>query len=231
MSIIAGDLVVYVVAFFRRVNLFCLVDVVVPFCLIDVAEAVVVVKFDVIDRFDVYFSNGSAADSADVADIDVFDPLHQFNVAEVRFVFGLGVMQASIYIDIYIYWDDQLDVLDDFVVVVPNDFVIDLADVVFLNVVGPFRPFNVVEVLILDDLRWTQVLVHCFVYLDALVRFDVGFPNRICLLVLMLLLRILLSIFVFIAFDVAGFVGASCRFDFFFRCLLRMQISNVEDPR
>ena len=57
------------------------------------------------------------------------------------------------------------------------------ADVVLLDVVGPFHPFDVVEVLILEDLGWMQVLVEDrFADLDVLAHFDVGFPNSFALL-------------------------------------------------
>ena len=43
-------------------------------------------------------------------------------------------------------------VSDDFDVDFPREFAHHSADVVFLDVVGPFHPFDVVEVLILEDL-------------------------------------------------------------------------------
>ena len=54
-----------------------------------------------------------------------------------------------------------------------------MADVVALDVVGPLRPFDVVEVRFLHDLGWTEVLVEddC-ADLDVLAYDDVGFPNR-----------------------------------------------------
>ena len=43
-------------------------------------------------------------------------------------------------------------------------------------------PFDIVEVLILEDLRWTQVLVEDrFADLDVLARFGVGFPSKVLL--------------------------------------------------
>ena len=79
----------------------------------------------------------------------------------------------------------------------PSSFVVDLADVVVFDAVGPFLPFDVAEVLILEDLGRMQVLVEDhFAALDVLARFDVGCPSRILLVDLMLLLlRMLLSIF------------------------------------
>ena len=52
-----------------------------------------------------------------------------------------------------------------------------------LDAVGPFRPTDVVEVRLFDDLGWTQVVVEvCFADLELLVDLDVGFPSSFPLL-------------------------------------------------
>ena len=52
-----------------------------------------------------------------------------------------------------------------------------------LDVVGPLHPFDVVEVLILEDLGWMQVLVEDrFADFDVLAHLDVGFPSSFALL-------------------------------------------------
>ena len=74
----------------------------------------------------------------------------------------------------------------------PVDFATDADDAVL----GPFDVLDVAEVVALEDLGAMQV---CFedrpADLDVVVRFDTGCPVRTQLLMLMLLLRMLLSIF------------------------------------
>ena len=141
------------------------------------------VRLAVLDRFDVDFANDLALCLADVVVLDVVNPFYTFDVAESLVVDGLGDMQVSENV--------QLDVLDHFVVRFANGLALYSFDVAAVIVLVPFHLFDVVAVLILDDLGWKQV--HVEDRLDD--DFAVGSLLKSYLLLSMLMLRLLLSIF------------------------------------